>query len=188
MILSRLVRCAVMAAWTLVLATSSPASTADPRVATLTHRFFVLSDAPTPPSLANAQPIILPDDWAVARPSAIGSGWYVMEWTPPANRARICAVYLTTATMPVEVYGNGHLIGATGALTGSRPRSWQQAKLFVIPTQIMRTGANSIELRVYETMPGAGGLGPVLAGPEPALRERAFRDLLLHTLGRWWSR
>jgi signal transduction histidine kinase len=183
MILSRLVRCAVMAVWTCVLASPAPAWTEDPRVAVLTHGYFVLSEAQTPPSLDNAQRVTLPDDWAVARPSASGSGWYVLEWTPPANRARICAIYMTTTTMPVEVYVNGYLIGATGALTGPRPRSWQQAQLFVIPAEIMRTGANSIELRVHEKMPGAGGLGPVLAGPEPALRERAFRDLLLHTLG-----
>ena len=155
----------------------------DERAQLLTQARFVLSSAPTPPAADAGQPITLPDDWNERRPQATGTGWYLLEWTPPAGRAPICAIYLTGTTMPVEVYVNGHLIGTTGVLLGPRPRSWQQSQLFVIPEPLSRQAPTRIALRVHEKVAGGGGLGPVLAGPEPALRERAFRDLVVHTLG-----
>jgi len=156
---------------------------ADSRVQTLTRAQFVLSEATTPPGADRASPVTLPDDWALSRPDAVGSGWYLLEWVPPANPAPICAVYLTGISVPTEVYVNGHLVGATGALSGPRPLSWQQSQLFVIPASVMQPGANQIALRVHVKAPGAGDMGPVLAGPEPALRDHALGDLFLYTLG-----
>ncbi|MEO6564733.1 MAG: ATP-binding protein [Casimicrobiaceae bacterium] len=150
---------------------------------TVTRADFVLSEADTPPANASATAVTLPDKWGTTRPAATGSGWYLFDWTPPLNRAPIGALYLTGTTMPVEVYVNGYLIGATGALAGSRPGSWQRSQLFIIPENMIVEGANHIALKVREKIPGAGALGPVLVGPEPLLRDRAVRDLLLHTLG-----
>ena len=172
-----------IAACAAALTLSAPVSGADSQVQTLTRAHFVLSESAVPPVADREAPVTLPDDWALSRPAATGMGWYIAEWTPPLERARICAVYLTGITMPTEVYVNGHLIGASGALLGPRPRSWQQSQLFVIPAHIMRPGANQIALRVNVKAPGAGDMGQILAGPEPALRERALRDLFIHTLG-----
>ncbi len=155
----------------------------DPPVQTLARGTFVLSDAMAPPPTTAGSPVTLPDDWEVRRPHTVGSGWYLLEWPAPQRASGIDAVYLTATTMPTEVFVNGQLIGATGALLGPRPRSWQQARLFVVPEEIVKPGNNVIALHVHERVPGAGGLGPVLAGPEPMLRERAFRDLFLYTLG-----
>ncbi|MFO1324610.1 MAG: ATP-binding protein [Burkholderiales bacterium] len=162
---------------------ASPARAQEARTQELTQARFVLSPSPTPPAADAGQAITLPDDWEERRPQVTGTAWYVLDWTPPAGRAPVGAIYLTGTTMPVEVYVNGSLIGATGMLHGPRPRSWQQSQLYVIPDYVMLPGANRIALRVHENVAGSGGMGPVLAGPEPALRERAFRDLVVHTLG-----
>lgn len=154
-----------------------------PKVQTVTRADFVLSEASTPPTRGSASAVTLPDNWLASRPGATGTGWYLFDWTPPRNRAQIRALYLTGTTMPVEVYVNGHFVGATGALMGPRPGSWQRSELFVIPEGIIVDGANDIALKVRETIPGAGGMGPVLVGPETPLRDRALRDLFLHTLG-----
>ena len=181
----RTLRYAAVATSVVVLAQFAVASSrgADSRVQTLTRAQFVLSESATPPIVDGAALVSLPDDWETSRPLATGSGWYLVEWTPPVNPAPLCAVYLTGTTVPSEVYVNGHLIGATGALLGPRPRSWQQSQLFVVPGSIMRPGANQIALRVHVKEPGAGDMGPILAGPEPALRDRALRDIFLFTLG-----
>ena len=156
---------------------------AGPPVLQLGTARFLLSDASSPPALTAGDPVSLPDRWWDRRPDASGYGWYLLEWHAPSNRPAICAVYLTSTGMPTEIYVNGHPIGATGAPTGPPPRSWHRSQLFVVPAGVMRDGSNTIALRVYEGVPGAGSLGPVLAGPESLLRQRAFRDLALHTLG-----
>ncbi len=156
---------------------------AGPPVLHLTSARFLLSDASSPPAMTAGVPVSLPDRWWHRQPDASGYGWYLLEWKTPPNRPAVCAVYLTSTGMPTQIYVNGHPIGATGALSGPRPRSWHRSQLFVVPAGVMRDGSNTIALHVYENVPGAGSLGPVLAGPEPLLRQRAFRDMALHVLG-----
>jgi signal transduction histidine kinase/Co/Zn/Cd efflux system component len=155
---------------------------ADPKVQRLAHARFLMSGSAEPPAPGAGQEVPLPDDWERTRPEDSGYGWYLFDWTRPGDPARICAVYLLGTTLPVEVYVNGHLIGATGALLGPQPNSWQRSQLFVIPADLLADSLNRIALRVYRKPGAIADMGPLLAGPEPALRERSFRDLFLHTL------
>jgi two-component system, sensor histidine kinase len=168
-------------------AASAPAAAADPTasapVEEITRAYFVLSDAAAPPEARGAASVALPDRWWTSRPGSEGSGWYLLEWNRPAGPAGSDAIYLTATTVPAEVFVNGHLIGSTGPLLGPRPGGWQVARLFVIPNGAVVPGVNAIALHVYENSRGQAALGPVLAGPMPALKERESRDLLLHTLG-----
>jgi len=158
-------------------------TTTYPPAQTIRSGYFVLSDSPTPPAADEGTPVTLPDDWEVQHPDALGSAWYLFEWVVPEGASGVDALYLTAINMPVDVLVNGYLIGATGALLGPRPRTWQRSRLFVVPADVLHRGVNQVALRAYEKEPGAGGLGPILAGPEPLLRERAMRDLALHTFG-----
>lgn len=150
---------------------------------TIVQGRFVATDATTVPAVDAGTPVALPDEWALRRPGVTGSAWYVFEWVVPPEGAGVNAVYLTATTLPTEVYVNAQLIGATGALLGPPPRTWQQSRLFVVPAGIALPGQNQIALRVHERTPGAGGMGPLLVGAEPVLRDRALRDLFLHTFG-----
>ncbi|MFO1414103.1 MAG: ATP-binding protein [Burkholderiales bacterium] len=147
---------------------------------TLATARFAVSPAPDPP--ADGEPIRLPDDWQRTHASIRGYGWYLFDWTRPPDATDNCAVYVTGTLVPVEVYVNGRLIGATGNLAGGPINSWQGSPLYAIPAGYLLPGANRIALRVLAGTERAPRLGPIMAGPEPALRERAVRDLFLHTL------
>ena len=168
-------------------AASAPAAAADPAASSpieaITRANFVLSDVAAPPEARGGTSVALPDRWWTSRPGSEGSGWYLLEWNRPAGPAGFDAIYLTATTVPAEVFVNGHLIGSTGPLLGPRPGGWQVARLFVIPNGAVVPGVNVIALHVYENSRGQAALGPVLAGPMSALKERESRDLLLHTLG-----
>jgi signal transduction histidine kinase len=157
--------------------------TAPSPVETITRAYFVPSAATVPPEARGGSAVTLPDRWLTSRPDAEGSAWYLLAWNRPAVPAGFDAIYITATSMPAEVFVNGQLIGSTGPLLGPRPRSWQVARLFVIPNGVVRQGVNEIALHVYEGSRGQAALGPILAGPEPALKERESRDLFLHTLG-----
>ena len=152
-------------------------------VETITRGHLVLSDATVPPAPRGGSPVTLPDRWWLTHPDAEGSAWYLFEWNRPAGPAGFDAVYVTATWLPAEVYVNGQLIGSTGPLLGPRPRSWQVARLFVIPKVVVRPGVNEIALHVHARARGQAALGPLLAGPEPALKKREARDLFLHSLG-----
>jgi len=183
----RTLRLLAALACAVVCGATAPAAAADPTASSpvdaITRAYFVLSDAVAPPEARGGTAITLPDRWWMSRQGSEGSGWYLLEWSRPAGPSGFDAIYLTATTMPAEVFVNGQLIGSTGPLLGPRPRSWQVARLFVIPNEVVRPGVNAIALHVYEGSHGQAALGPVLAGPEPALKERAARDLFLHTLG-----
>ena len=151
-----------------------------PPVQTLASARFALSEGNEPP--ADGEPVTMPDDWQRTHPSLQGYGWYLFDWTRPPEPSANCAVYVTGTLSPVEVYVNGRLIGATGNLAGTPINSWQGSPLFAIPARYLLPGANRIAVRVHGGDARAPRLGPIMAGPEPALRGRAVRDLFLHTL------
>ncbi|MCC7215458.1 MAG: response regulator [Burkholderiales bacterium] len=152
-------------------------------IQTLTGGIYVRADSPVPPAAADGTAVALPDIWSDNHPGAIGSAWYLLDWEIADVPRPTAAIYLTGTTMPAEVFVNGRLVGATGAFTGPRPRSYQSSRLFVIPVDAIVPGRNVVAVHVYERSRDGGALGPVLVGPEPALRERALSDLFVHTLG-----
>ena len=152
-------------------------------VQSLVHGVYVRAETAVPPAGAEGTPVALPDIWSDRHPGVTGSAWYLLDWEFVDAAGPTAAVYLTGTTMPAEVFVNGRLVGATGAFTGPRPRSYQSSRLFVIPVDAIVPGRNQVAVHVYERSRDSGAFGPVLVGPEPALRERALRDLFLHTLG-----
>ena len=160
------------------------AGTAAPEgVQPLARGVYVRADSAVPPAGADGAPVALPDIWSDRHPGATGSAWYLLDWEVADVPRPTAAVYLTGTTMPAEVFVNGRLVGATGAFTGPRPRSYQSSRLFVVPIDAIAPGRNQVAVHVYERSRDGGAFGPVLVGPEPTLRERALRDLFLHTLG-----
>jgi signal transduction histidine kinase/CheY-like chemotaxis protein len=132
---------------------------------------------------ASQRPITLPHAWEVTDPGVTGDAWYTLEWTLddlPVDAQGLC---LTAITVPTEVYVNGDLVSSSGPLDGRRPRSYEQSRFVEIPLDSVRTGRNLVSLHVRSNLPDVAGLGPVLAGDAPALRERARRVLFVHTLG-----
>ena len=154
----------------------------DVALQTLDSARFVLSDSPTPP-LSEGTPVTLPDAWELSRPNARGYGWYLLGWTLPSSLEGNPAIYLTAATLRAQVYINDIPVGSTGSPSARRPNGWEQSRAIILPPGIVHPGANRIAIRVYEPSAGAGGMGQVLAGPEQAIRMRAYIDLMWFVVG-----
>jgi signal transduction histidine kinase/ActR/RegA family two-component response regulator len=127
--------------------------------------------------------VSLPHAWAVSDPAARGDGWYTLRWTLDALPTRPQALCLTALLVPTEVFVNGELVAATGALDGRSPRSYEQSRYVDIPAGLLREGLNHIAVHVRAPSAGTGGLGSVLVGDATPLRERAREVLFVHTIG-----
>ena len=127
--------------------------------------------------------VTLPHVWEVSNPGATGDALYALEWTLDRVPTTPQALYLTAVTVPVRVYVNGDLVGATGPLDGRLPRSYEQSQFILVPPDSLQVRTNYISLHVRSQRPDIAGIGPVLAGDASRLRERARTDLLLHTVG-----
>jgi len=143
---------------------------------------FVVSPSQFPPDIAGT-PVSLPDPWDVTRPEFTGPAWYLIDWRLDEEPQQTLALYLTATTLPAEVFVNGTSVGSTGTLAGRRPSSWEEAIAIVLPSSLVRSGVNRIAIRTYSARPGVGGFGPVLAGPEAAIRTRAHMDLMKYIVG-----
>jgi len=132
---------------------------------------------------ASQRVVTLPHAWEVTNPGATGDGWYTLEWTLDTLPTTPQALCMTALTMPTEVYLNGELVGASGRLNGRRPRSYEQSRYIDIPAGLLRLGTNYLGVHVRAREPDIAGLGPVLTGEAPALRERAREVLFVHTIG-----
>ncbi len=146
-------------------------------VATITTARFVPSAALAPPRDGGTE-VSLPDPWETTRPAFTGPGWYLLDWPLAQEPAQTFGIYLTTTTLPAEVFVNGVSVGSTGALAGRRPRSWEMSPAFILPGGVVRAGHNVIAIRVYSAVPAEGGFGPVKAGPEAPIRAHAYADLM----------
>ena len=143
---------------------------------------FLQSDNPDPPRESGIA-ITLPDPWEVRHKDVVGYAWYFVDWPLASAPRDLQAVYLTAITLPAQVVVNGTSVGFTGSLTGRRPRTWEQSQLFDVPANLLHAGSNRIGIRVNAKYPGSGGLGPIAAGSQPAVRALQRRDFMMHTVG-----
>ncbi|MEO7500979.1 MAG: ATP-binding protein [Casimicrobiaceae bacterium] len=150
-------------------------------LATLDAARFVASQSPLPPQDAGTA-IALPDPWVETRPEFTGPAWYLLDWMLADEPTQTFGLYLTTTTLPAEVFVNGVSIGSTGALTGRRPRSWEVSQAFVLPDGIVRAGHNRIAVRVYSAAPGVGAFGRIETGPASSIRAQAYADLIKYVV------
>jgi two-component system, sensor histidine kinase len=129
------------------------------------------------------RPVSLPHAWEVTDPGATGDAWYTIKWMLDRLPTTPQALCFTALTVPTEMYLNGELVAASGPLDGRGPRSYEQSRYIDIPAGLLHLGTNYIGAHTRSQRPDVAGLGPVLAGDAVALRERARKVLLLHTIG-----
>lgn len=148
---------------------AAPTAGAQQPVLRIDQAEFVLSDsAEPPPDTAPWQAQTLPDNWRVSRPGVAGFGWYRLSFDLPRPPDFPYAIFTPTLRTIGAVYVNGVLVGRTdpfGTTTLNR-----RPHYFVVSPSTLRSGSNSIHVRVF-TAPGyTGGLAAPLVGVDARVR------------------
>lgn len=88
-----------------------------------------------------------------------GFGWYRREFTLNANHLRQ-ALYLHLGKIDDvdEVYINGTRIGGRGQFPPTYITAWKEERRYPLPESVLREGANTLAVRVYDAQMG-GGIG-----------------------------
>jgi signal transduction histidine kinase len=144
------------------------------------------------PTNAPSREVALPDDWTRSHPGQRGPVWYRVHFQPSAaaHPGGLLALYVPQACTNLEVYLNGQLVHSGGAMTEPLTNHCQHPQLVALPTALIATGANTLDLRVAghalaETGSRlrSGGLSAFSVGPQALLAPRhAWRTILNVTL------
>lgn len=126
--------------------------------------------------------VVLPDDWRQHQRSARVES-YALHFTLVSLPGEPLAIMLPAVRMHAVVALNGRWLGSLATLQPPVPRSWRRPMVIALPSELLRPGANRIEIRVAASTAGTGFLAAPILGPLPVLTADAEqRRLWLQTL------
>ncbi len=147
------------------LAGAAPGVAAEPAAIELRQAEFLPVAASGEPAPASV--VSLPDTWAQRGLATHGSARYRLHFTLAQVPAQPWALSFTRISSSRRVFLNGVLIQDESPLGRQHP----EPDLIDLPQQLLRTGANRIELEVSSRI--RGGLSVAELGPAATLRARA---------------
>jgi signal transduction histidine kinase len=148
-------------------------SLADEQILRLDRAEFVLDDGELPPPDSAAwKPQQLPDNWNVSRPQVIGFGWYRISFVLAQPPTQLYAVYAPKIAVNAAFYLNGQYLGSGGifAVPVAIARNANRPQFFMAAPQLLRSGSNTLYVRLWSAGNFGGGLAAVQVGPEAELR------------------
>jgi signal transduction histidine kinase len=164
----------ILALVCLIYATFAPiTSLSDTQVLQLDRAEFVLDEGELPPpDSAPWKPQPLPDNWNVSRRNVGGFGWYRIRFVLVQPPTQLYAVYAPKISMNAAFYLNGQYLGSGGvfALPVAIARNANRPQFFAANPQLLRSGSNTLHVRIWSTAGVGGGLGQVRIGREVELR------------------
>jgi signal transduction histidine kinase len=172
----------LLGACCVVVFACTPAADTDPGLRIHTARLW-LGDAADPPSdgAAGWRHQALPLRWTPGQLGETRAAWVRAPFALDAPPDEPWAVYLPELRMNAAVYLNGARLGDGGRL-GERPtRNWNRPLYFAIPSGVLRSGANELEVRLVTSRLSELRLGALRVGPASALR-RAYEGQLLRRI------
>ncbi|MBL4774866.1 MAG: hypothetical protein JKY87_02250 [Mariprofundus sp.] len=117
------------------------------------------------------QPLQLPDNWNVSRPDVGGVGLYRFELHLDVAPNRLWALLLPRVSNNAAVYLNGRLVGIHGGFEG-HSITWNSPFLVSIPSGMLKSGSNIIEIKVAAKANYFGRLLPPMIGAEAYIEPR----------------
>jgi signal transduction histidine kinase len=183
-----LARCglAALAIW---LAGALPAAAADDRILVIDQVLSVQSSGAPGAITPLAQPVRLPDDWAVSRPRFEGSVWYRTSFDRPsaADPHELMGLYVERGCSNIEVYLNGNRIHTGGRMSEPVTRNCHYPQLVALPAALLQDKANLLDVQLQghslervASRQRAGGLSALQIGPYALLDD-------LYDQRRFWS-
>ncbi len=111
----------------------------------------------------------LPDNWNRTRVNHGGFAWYRLTFDLKAEDRVITGVFIPRISMNGLVYLNEELIGGNGKFAEPMGRQWYQPQHYSVPQNLLKTGRNTIHLRIKAYASNKGGLSEVYVGPSAAI-------------------
>lgn len=127
-------------------------------------------NAAAPPA-AGWTPVTLLDVWHKRWPGHDGVVWYRLHWhqDDPRRPTALLADYMS---MSGAIYVNGEAVARDPSLVEPLSRTWNSPHYVLLPPSLLRTGENSVWLRVSGLSTYQPGAGPVRVGDPRALQQR----------------
>lgn len=145
--------------------------------------WFLQTDAPRPPPRDAAwQRQALPDSWRESRPGVHGYGWYLAEFTLPAQPRGLHAIYISLVSSAYALHVNGVQVGDSGGMQGAIGRNGGFPQWITVPPQVLQQGVNTLALRLRVASNLRGGLTPPVVGTKVAVEALHGRDELWRTV------
>ena len=128
------------------------------------------------PDEAAAEPVRLPRNLVFNTPQN-NRTWYRIRFQHDAQSNVHQAIYFRALYAHLSIALNDHFLGQTGTLDQIPPRSWNQMRLFEIPTAFLRDGENQLVIEAGGD--GAWSFSPPLIGPLELARNRYILRVIL---------
>lgn len=180
-------RCAIVMgfAWFVGLALAGAARAADEPGVLRIDKALAVQSVARPGGVAQiAQPVQLPDDWAVTRPRFEGSVWYRTGFDRPAgvDSHELMALYIERVCSNLELYLNGQRIFSGGRMGEPVTRNCHYPQLIALPAALLQERGNTLDVQVQghalqrvASRQRAGGLSAIVIGPQAVLA-RAYDE------------
>jgi signal transduction histidine kinase len=123
-------------------------------------------------------PVTLPDDWSHRWPRHDGVVWYRLTWQQKQTKQPV-AMLLNQVTLADAVYVNGSLIHRDPGLVEPLSRSWIKPQYFMVDAPTLRSGTNTLLVRVSGLADYQPGLGVVSVGVPHAVYARYHTGWLI---------
>lgn len=166
----------------LLLVCGAPHAAPTPTIAithTLTHAEAVRGHwKDTAPPATGWVPVTLTDQWQTRWPAHDGVVWYRLHWQQE-DASQSVGLLLDYISMAGAVYVNGSLVGRDRSLVEPLSRAWTTPQHYLIDAPLLRTGENTLLVRVSGLAAYQPGFGAVTVG-DPAQVEAQYRRERMH--------
>lgn len=134
-------------------------------------------DAAAPPA-DGGTPVKLMDVWHRRWPGHNGVVWYRLHWRQddPQRPTALLADYMS---MSGAIYVNGELVARDADLVEPLSRTWNSPHYVLLAPSLLRSGENTVWLRVSGLAAYQPGAGPVWVGEPSVLQQRYERERFL---------